>query len=84
MFVLELSNATLTNIEGYLADDPDLTITVDRSDLNTVMTGEATFAELLQQGLATMEGDASIMTDLLGTLFAFTPDFEMIPGTGRR
>ena len=32
-FTIELSNATLTNIEGFLADDPDLTITINRSDL---------------------------------------------------
>ncbi len=30
-FVVELSNATLTNIEGYLADDADLTITINRT-----------------------------------------------------
>lgn len=34
------SNATLNNIEGFLADDPDLTITINRSDLELVMTGE--------------------------------------------
>ncbi|MFV1986867.1 MAG: alkyl/aryl-sulfatase [Gemmatimonadota bacterium] len=82
-FVLELSNATLTNIAGYLDDDPDLTITVDRDDLDTVMTGEVTFADLVADGRATMEGDAQLMAQLMATLVQFTPDFEMLPGTKR-
>ena len=32
-FIVELSNATLTNIQGYQADDADLTLTVNRADL---------------------------------------------------
>ncbi|HED19349.1 MAG TPA: MBL fold metallo-hydrolase, partial [Gammaproteobacteria bacterium] len=32
-FVVELSNATLTNIKGYQAKDADLTITINRKDL---------------------------------------------------
>jgi alkyl sulfatase BDS1-like metallo-beta-lactamase superfamily hydrolase len=38
-FIIELSNATLTNLEGFLADDPDLTITINRTDLEQVMMG---------------------------------------------
>jgi alkyl sulfatase BDS1-like metallo-beta-lactamase superfamily hydrolase len=82
-YVLEMSNATLTNIQGYLAEDPDLTLTVDRGDLDTVMTGQATFADLLADGRATMEGNAEVMAQLTGILVQFTPDFEMLPGTAR-
>jgi alkyl sulfatase BDS1-like metallo-beta-lactamase superfamily hydrolase len=32
-YVIELSNATLTNIEGYQAADADISITISRSDL---------------------------------------------------
>jgi alkyl sulfatase BDS1-like metallo-beta-lactamase superfamily hydrolase len=39
-FVIELSSATLTNIEGYQADDADLTLTIDRADLEPVMMGQ--------------------------------------------
>jgi alkyl sulfatase BDS1-like metallo-beta-lactamase superfamily hydrolase len=82
-YVLEMSNATLTNIEGYVVEDPDLTITVDRDDLDRVMTGEVTFADLLAEGLATMEGNAEVMAQLTSILTQFTPDFEMLPGTAR-
>jgi alkyl sulfatase BDS1-like metallo-beta-lactamase superfamily hydrolase len=38
-YAVEMSNATLTNIKGYTADDADLTITINRSDLEAVMMG---------------------------------------------
>ena len=38
-FLIELENATLTNIKGFLADKPDLTLTINRSDLEQTMMG---------------------------------------------
>ena len=38
-FLVELENATLTNIQGFLADKPDLTLTINRSDLEQTMMG---------------------------------------------
>ncbi|MCU9840267.1 MBL fold metallo-hydrolase, partial [Ruegeria sp. WL0004] len=38
-FIIEMENATLTNIEGYQADNPDLTLVIDRSDLEMTMMG---------------------------------------------
>ena len=32
-FIVELENATLTNIKGYQAEKPNLTLTINRSDL---------------------------------------------------
>ncbi len=82
-FVVELSNATLTNIEGFQADDPDLTITVDRADLETVMMGQKRLKTLVEDGTAKAMGDASILDQLAATMATFTPDFDMIPGTSR-
>ena len=82
-FVLELSNATLTNIEGFTADDADLTITVDRDELDGVMTGQTTFQALVADGRATVEGNPAVLTQLMSTMVHFTPDFEMLPGTKR-
>ena len=41
-YVVEMSGGTLTNIKGYQAGKPDLTITIDRSDLEEVMMGKRT------------------------------------------
>ena len=56
-YAIELSNATLTNIKGFLAPKPDLTITVNRADLNRVMMGVATFDQLADEGKARFDGD---------------------------
>lgn len=80
-FVVEVSNSTLTNIKGQQALKPDLTITVNRSDLETVMGGTATFDDLITTGKAKLEGDRKPFDQLKGILVQFTPDFELMPGT---
>jgi alkyl sulfatase BDS1-like metallo-beta-lactamase superfamily hydrolase len=80
-FVVELSNATLTNIQGYQADNADLTLTVNRSDLERVMGGTATLEMLLAEGAAQAEGDLAILGQLAGLMVEFDPRFEIMPGT---
>jgi len=80
-YLIELSNATLTNIQGVQAPKADLTITVNRAELNRVMMGTATFDQLGQEGKATFAGDRSVITKLRDLMVPFTPDFEILPGT---
>jgi alkyl sulfatase BDS1-like metallo-beta-lactamase superfamily hydrolase len=80
-FVLEMSNATLTNIKGQQAKDPDLTITVDRADLETVMMGAATFDQQIEAGKAKLDGNRKVYEQLKTTLVQFELGFEMMPGT---
>jgi hypothetical protein len=53
-FIVEMDNATLTNIKGFLADKPDLTLTINRSDLELTMMG-AKPLEAEPLGLATRD-----------------------------
>jgi alkyl sulfatase BDS1-like metallo-beta-lactamase superfamily hydrolase len=80
-YAVELSNATLTNIEGFQAPTPDLTITLNRADLNRVMMGVASFDQLVQEGKARFDGDSSVIHKLRDLMVTFTPDFEILPGT---
>jgi alkyl sulfatase BDS1-like metallo-beta-lactamase superfamily hydrolase len=80
-FVVEMSNATLTTIKGEQAKSPDLTVTVNRADLNQVMMGLASFDDLIKDGKAKFEGDRSGFDQLRSILVPFTPDFEILPGT---
>lgn len=82
-YIVELSNATLTNIEGFQDPKADLTITVNRSDLNRVMMGLASFDQLQQEGKARLVGDRSVIARLRDMMVTFTPDFEILPGTAR-
>ncbi len=80
-FIVELSNATLTNVEGFLADDPDLTVTINRSDLEQVMMGAKTLAAQIADGTATAEGNTELLNQLASAMVVFDPRFEIMPGT---
>jgi alkyl sulfatase BDS1-like metallo-beta-lactamase superfamily hydrolase len=81
-FAIELSNATLTNVEGFVHDDPDLTITIDRSDLENIMMGRKSFAASIEDGTAKADGSVDILAQLAATLVNFEMGFEIMPGTG--
>jgi len=83
-FVVELSNATLTTVKGYQSKAASLTVTVNRTDLNQVMSGQASFDDLIGAGKAKFEGDRSGFDRLRAMLVPFTPDFEIMPGTAAK
>jgi alkyl sulfatase BDS1-like metallo-beta-lactamase superfamily hydrolase len=80
-FLIELANATLTNIQGFQAERADLTLTLNRSALEQVMTGEKTFEALMADGIAQVQGDVTVLTRLAGLMVEFDPRFEVLPGT---
>ena len=80
-YVIEMSSATLTNIRGYLAENADATIRMNRSDLDAVITGRATLGQQLTAGNGLLEGDARVLQQLNSVLINFDPGFEIMPGT---
>ena len=80
-YVVELSDATLTNIEGYQADDADLTLTIDRADLEQVMMGAKSLADQIADGTAKVDGDVAVLEQLASTMVRFEVGFEILPGT---
>ena len=80
-FVIELSNNTLTNIEGYQAEDADLTLTITRLGLGQVITGAKSLADQIADGDAKAEGDLSVLQQLASTMVRFELGFEILPGT---
>ncbi len=80
-FVVELSNGTLTSLQGFLADDPDITLTIDRTDLENAMIGIAPLQQQVADGTAVIEGNPTILLTLAGVLTQFQPTFAIMPGT---
>src|SRR5271167_2886743 len=80
-FVVEMSNATLTTIAGYQAKNADLTITINRSDLEDVMIGTAKLGEKVAAGKATMAGNNQVLAQLASTMAQWDNWFEVLPGT---
>ncbi|OUS35591.1 hypothetical protein A9Q94_11880 [Rhodobacterales bacterium 56_14_T64] len=80
--VVEMSNATLTHIVGYTEDDATLSVEINRSDLERVMTGEVRLLDLIKDGTAKSTGDTSVLDQLASVLDLFDLGFELMPGTG--
>jgi len=80
-YIVEMSNSTLTNIKGVQAEKSDLTITINRTDLETVMMGAVSFDDQIKAGKAKLKGDKKPYDQLKSILVQFTPDFELMPGT---
>jgi alkyl sulfatase BDS1-like metallo-beta-lactamase superfamily hydrolase len=80
-FVVELSNATLTNIEGLSGRGrrPDADGEPRGSRAGDGRRGHA--RALLAEGAATAEGDLAILGQLAGLMVEFDPRFEIMPGT---
>ena len=83
-FIVELENATLTNIKGFQAERPDLTLTINRSDLEQTMIRAKTLEVQIADGTAKIQGDASVLQKLAATMVDFDPRFEIMPGTKLR
>ena len=80
-FVVELSNSTLTNIQGFQAKDADLTISINRSDLEKTMMGAVSFDDQIKSGKAKLDGDRKPYEQLKNMLVQFDLGFEILPGT---
>ena len=83
-FVVELSNSTLTNIEGVQAEDADLTVTIDREDLVQSMMGAISFDDQIASGKARLKGNREVYEQLKTMLVQFDLGFELLPGTGAK
>ena len=80
-FIVELANGTLTNIQGFQAARADLTLTINRANLEQVMAGQKTLEAQIADGTARVEGDVTVLTQLASLMVDFDPRFEVLPGT---
>lgn len=80
-FIIEMRNSTLTNSKGFQSPTADLSIEMNRSDLELIMSGQRTFPALVGEGKVKLEGDASLVQQLQDLLVQFSPEFEIMPGT---
>ena len=83
-FAIELSNGTLTAIEGFQAVDADLTITINRADLEQIMMGAVSFDDQIEAGKAELSGNQEVYDQLKTMLAHFDLGFEIMPGTGEQ
>lgn len=80
-FLVELSNGTLNTIAGYRSPSADLTLTINRPDLEQRMAGAKTLDAQIADGTARVQGDVRILGHLASLMVEFDPRFEIMPGT---
>ncbi|MEA3468903.1 MAG: alkyl sulfatase C-terminal domain-containing protein [Thermodesulfobacteriota bacterium] len=80
-YIVELSNSTLTNIKGVQAYNADLSIVINRSDLEQTMMGVVSFEEQIKSGKAKLSGDRKPYDQLKNMLVQSDIGFEILPGT---
>jgi alkyl sulfatase BDS1-like metallo-beta-lactamase superfamily hydrolase len=76
-----MSNATLTNIKGRQAKNPDLTITMNRSDLEIMMAAQADLNSMIASGKVKLDGNLQVLAQLRSVVVEFNPVFQIMPGT---
>ena len=81
-FVLEMSNSVLSATAGFLHNAPDLTFTINRSDMVRIMAGQATLESIVADRNAALQGDLTVMEQLASTMVEFDLFFEIMSGTG--
>ena len=70
-FLLELKNSHLSNIKGIESQTADVSITMNRSDLNLMLMKVKTLPELMQGGELKFEGDITAFVSVLQMLEEF-------------
>jgi alkyl sulfatase BDS1-like metallo-beta-lactamase superfamily hydrolase len=68
-------------VQGYQEEAADLSITIDRAELEKVMTGQKSFIAQIEDGTARTQGDVEVLKQLASTMVNFDLFFEILPGT---
>ncbi|MDO6581542.1 alkyl sulfatase C-terminal domain-containing protein [Photobacterium sp. 2_MG-2023] len=70
-YLLELENSHLNNIKGQQSDNADVTITINRSDMDNMLIKQQSFQQLLQDGKVTTQGNVQAFGQLMGMMDEF-------------
>lgn len=76
----------MTEVEGFVSANPDLTLTINNSDLELTMAGDKTLAARIADGSVKTDGDPTVLdlpalSVLSQATVDFDPIFEVFPGT---
>lgn len=79
IYFVEMSNGNLNNGKVDKKRKTDATITLDSDGFNKIVLGKARLVNLIEDGEATLEGDAEALNKLISSLVQFDPGFEIVP-----
>ena len=76
--LLRLENGVLSNVANRHADDAVLSVTVPHSQLLLLIVGVVTLEALVEQGIATAEGDLGALDSIRALLDPPDPKFSIV------
>nr|WP_136250973.1 alkyl sulfatase dimerization domain-containing protein [Ningiella ruwaisensis] len=77
-YLLELENAHLNNIKGIQAKDADVTVTMNRRDLDLMLMKAKSLGDLISEGKVTFDGEQGAFTSLLQLTEEFPFWFDIV------
>jgi alkyl sulfatase BDS1-like metallo-beta-lactamase superfamily hydrolase len=77
-YVLNLQNSALTYTSGKLSDKADVTVTLQRATLNSILTGATTFQKEYAAKNITIDGSIVKLLELMGMMDSFSPGFNIV------
>ena len=77
-WVLGLSNRTLFHVQGRHDPRANVTLSLPRITLVSIITQETTFMDEIQSGGITLDGDPAGLLAIFGNLDTFTPGFNIV------
>jgi len=77
-FLLELANDHLNNIENIQDEHADLTVTIDRKDLNLLLLKQQSFEQLLKSKAMKLDGNGKVLGQLLMMMDEFPFWFNIV------
>jgi alkyl sulfatase BDS1-like metallo-beta-lactamase superfamily hydrolase len=77
-WALELSNSVLNNTKGRVLKNPDVTLTLTRPVFLALLLQGKKLPELVQAGMAKVEGDPKALALVLGNIERFDPHFNIV------
>jgi alkyl sulfatase BDS1-like metallo-beta-lactamase superfamily hydrolase len=77
-FFLRLENGVLSLVSGRHDPSAALSVTVPRENLLFLVLGFVTLADLIDGGIASVNGDATVLDTLRSLLDSFDPTFAIV------
>ena len=77
-WALELSNSVLNSTKGRVLQNPDLKLSLSRPAFLAMLLQGRKLPELVQAGMAKVEGNPQALGALVANVVTFTPDFNIV------
>lgn len=78
IWALELSNSVLNSTKGRVLQAPDLKLSLTRPAFLAMLLQGRKLPELVQAGMAKVEGNPQALGALVANIVTFTPDFNIV------